>query len=189
MMIYRSYSDQKLIALLKEGDKAAFTEIYNRYKHLLQGHAYKKLGDFDEVKDVLQDLFTQLWLKRADISETTNLSGYLYIAVRNKVFNILAHRNITDSYIQSLQEFVREENYVTDLLVREKEFSAMINREIEALPPKMRVVFQLSRNSGLSHKEIAEQLDLSEQTVSKQITNALKILRGKLGVNFFILFL
>jgi len=187
-MNYSSYEDQTLIALLKEGDKAAFTEIYNRYKQLLQSHAYKKLGDFDEVKDVLQDLFTQLWQKRADIPETTNLSGYLYIAVRNKVFNLLAHRNINDNYIQSLQEFVREENYVTDLLVREKEFLAMINQEIDALPPKMRTVFRFSRNSGLSHKEIASQLNLSEQTVSKQITNALKILRTKLGAHFFMFF-
>jgi RNA polymerase sigma-70 factor (family 1) len=189
MAAYSTYTDQELVALLKGGDTLAFTEIYNRYKYLMQNHALKKLGDFDEVMDVLQDLFSQLWVKRELIPETTNLSGYLYIAVRNKIFNVLAHRSVNDRYVQSLQEFVGEENYTTDLLIREREFLAMINREIEALPSKMRAVFQLSRNSSLSHKEIAAQLNLSEQTVSKQITNALKILRTKLGVNFFILFL
>jgi RNA polymerase sigma-70 factor (ECF subfamily) len=189
MALYKTLSDQELLCLLKDGNKAAYTEIYTRYKSLLQNHAYKKLGDFEEVKDVLQELFTQLWVKRTELPETTNLSGYLYIAVRNKVFNIISHRNISSKYIQSLQEFIKEENYIIDLLIREKEFAEMIDREIDALPPKMREVFRLSRKAHLSHKEIAGKLDISEQTVSKQVTNALKILRVKLGAFFFVLFL
>jgi DNA-directed RNA polymerase specialized sigma24 family protein len=108
MALYKTLSDQELLCLLKDGNKAAYTEIYTRYKSLLQNHAYKKLGDFEEVKDVLQELFTQLWVKRTELPETTNLSGYLYIAVRNKVFNIISHRNISSKYIQSLQEFIKE---------------------------------------------------------------------------------
>jgi RNA polymerase sigma-70 factor (ECF subfamily) len=189
MAALKTYLDQELVALLRQGSEAAYTEIYNRYKNLLQNHAYKKLEDFDEVKDVLQELFTQLWVKREELPETTNLRGYLYITMRNKIFNIIAHRKVTSAYIQSLQEFIREENYITDLLVREKEFKAMIDKEIDALPAKMQKVFRLSRDSGLSHREIAEQLDISEQTVSKQISNAIKVLRVKLGAFFFMVFL
>ncbi len=182
-------SDAELIALLRNGDEAAFAEIYQRYYRLLQNHIYKRLGDLEETKDILQELFAQVWTKRAQLPETTNFAGYLYIIVRNKVFNTLAHQKISSKYIQSIQEFISEENYITDLVVREKEFRAMIDREIDALPEKMREVFRLSRDSGLSHKEIAEQLDISEHTVSNQVTNALKVLRVKLGAYFFMLLL
>jgi len=186
MLDYSILSNSDLTLLLKGGDKHAFTEIYVRYNQMLQNHAYKKLGNFEEVKDVLQDLFTQLWTKREELPDTINLSGYLYVAIRNKVFNILAHRSVTSKYIQSIQEFIEEDNYVTDLQLREKEFSDMIEREIDALPPKMQKVFRLSRKMYLSHKEIARELEISEQTVSKQITNALKILKVRLS-SFFVL--
>jgi len=186
MLDYSILSNSDLTLLLKGGDKHAFTEIYVRYNQMLQNHAYKKLGNFEEVKDVLQDLCTQLWTKREELPDTINLSGYLYVAIRNKVFNILAHRSVTSKYIQSIQEFIEEDNYVTDLQLREKEFSDMIEREIDALPPKMQKVFRLSRKMYLSHKEIARELEISEQTVSKQITNALKILKVRLS-SFFVL--
>jgi RNA polymerase sigma-70 factor (ECF subfamily) len=180
-------TDNELLILLKEGDKPAYTEIYNRYKTLLQSHGYKKLGDPEEVKDILQELFASLWTKREEIPATTNLSGYLYVAMRNKVFNLLSHKQIENRYVQSLQQFIDDGNYITDA-IREKEFASLIQIEINALPAKMKEVFILSRKDNLSHKEIALKLKISEQTVSKQITNALKILRIKLGTLFLLLY-
>jgi len=182
MTMYQNLNDQELISLLKEGDEIAYTEIYNRYKNLLQNHAYKKLDDFDEVKDVLQELFVNLWIKRAELPTTTNLSGYFYTAIRNRVFNIYAHKEVVSKHVQSLQTFIDEGHDCTDHQVREKELTLLIQTEIDALPVKMREVFELSRKSGFSHKEIANQLNISDQTVSKQITNALKILKVKLGI-------
>ncbi|HEY0272531.1 MAG TPA: sigma-70 family RNA polymerase sigma factor, partial [Chitinophaga sp.] len=76
-----------------------------------------------------------------------------------------------------------------DYRVREKQFMEMIEREIAALPPKMRVVFEMSRKSDYSHREIAAHLDIAEETVKKQIKNALKILRNRLGLALFIFLL
>jgi len=180
-------TDNELITLLKEGDKPAYTEIYNRYKTLLQSHGYRKLGDPEEVKDILQELFATLWTKREEIPVTTNLSGYLYTAMRNKVFNVLSHKQIEHKYVQSLQQFIDDGSYITNS-IREKEFELLIQKEINALPEKMKKVFLLSRKEHLSHKEISEKLTISEQTVSKQITNALKILRVKLGALHFLIY-
>ncbi len=72
--------------------------------------------------------------------------------------------------------------------VRENDLKAYIEKEIQALPPKMKQIFELSRKAHLSHKEIAEKLDTSENNVSTQITNALRILRTKIGIlGFFLL--
>lgn len=181
MHTYQNFSDQALILLLQQGNKEAYAEIYERYKNLLYNHAYKKLGNQEEVKDVLQELFTNLWNKRADIPVTMNLSGYLYAGIRNRILNLLSHKQVENKYIASLQQFIGEEAYTTDLAIREKEFAALIQKEIDQLPPKMREVFLLSRSAYLTHQEIAERLSISEQTVAKQVTNALRILRVRLG--------
>jgi RNA polymerase sigma-70 factor (family 1) len=187
MVDYSSYSDAELINLLKLGDQAAYVEIYDRYKVLLQQHAYKKLGDLDEVADILQELFIHLWDKKESLNLTTSLTGYLFTAVRNRIFNAYHKKQREASYLGSLQEFIDQGEYSTDLLLREREFTAIIDKEIQALPPRMREVFLLSRNEGLTHKQIAERLGTSEQTVTTQIRNSLKTLRVKLGLLFLML--
>lgn len=179
-------TDDVLISLLREGDEDAYTEIYNRYKWPLHAHAYKKLGDRDAANDVVQDLFTNLWLKREDVFLTTTLSAYLYTSIRNRVLNIIEHRVVESKYMDSLVEFVKDFVPPADHLVRQNELRAIIDKEISALPPKMREVFELSRKSNLTHKEIALQLSISEQTVTKQIKNALKILKIRLGLIVYI---
>jgi DNA-directed RNA polymerase specialized sigma24 family protein len=88
----------ELIALLKGGDEASYTEIYNRYKGILYQHAYRKLRNQDEVDDVIQELFTNLWIKRELLDFKTNLAGYLYVALRNKIINVIAHKQIQAVY-------------------------------------------------------------------------------------------
>lgn len=182
MSLYSIYSDQELASLLTRGDRIAFAEIYDRFKGLLFVHAYKRLNNQAEAEDVVHDLFSTLWNKREELIINTQLAGYLYTAVRNRIFKIIVHKQIESKYITSIQHSLNEGHNITDHLVRSKELAKIIEKEISALPPKMREIFILSRQQNLSHKEIAEKLSLSELTVSKQITNALKILRVRLGM-------
>jgi RNA polymerase sigma-70 factor (ECF subfamily) len=165
------------------GDRAAYTEIYKRYTGVLFAHAYHKLQDREEARDAVQELFAVLWSKRETISISSTLCGYLYSAVRNRVLNTILHKKIESGYISHLQKFTHQEA-ITDHLVREKELSLLIETEVAMLPSKMREIFELSRKSNLSHREIAHQLDISEKTVKNQVNNALKILRVKLGSLF-----
>jgi len=181
------FTDQELVALLNRGNQIAYTEIYNRYKLLMYTHVYKKLGNREEASDVIQELFTMLWKNHKTIHITSSLSGYLYTAARNSVLNIIEHRGVQSRYVDSLGQFAGSFVAITDHLIREKQMSALIEKEIAALPKKMREVFELSRKSHLSHREIAAQLDISEQTVTKQIKNALKILRTRLGSILFLI--
>jgi len=185
----KEISDSDLVLLLREDNKDAYTEIYNRYSWLLHTHAYKKLGDRDATNDLIQELFTSLWTKRKDIALVSTLSAYLYTAVRNRVLNIIEHKGVKSKYIDSLARFANAHVVDTDHLVREKQMMAIIEKEIAALPPKMREVFELSRKSHLSHKEIAAQLSISEETVKKQVKNALKVLRIRLGAVIYIFML
>ncbi|MCW3090834.1 MAG: polymerase subunit sigma-70 [Ferruginibacter sp.] len=189
MSIISILTDQELLQLLREDNRLAYAEIYDRYKGLLFIHAYKRLNNQEEAEDVIHDLFAVLWKKRAEITINTEVAGYLYTAVRNRIFKIIAHKQIESDYFASIKHSISEGYCITDHRVRSNELVKIIENEISALPPKMREIFILSRQKNLSHKEIAERLNISEQTVSKQITNALKTLRIRLGLVVYLFFL
>lgn len=189
MSTYQSYTDNDLVSLLKENDYAAYTEIYNRYSGLLYVHACKRLKDREAAKDLIQELFTSTWNNRYKLKIDTQLSSYLYTAVRYLVIKLISRKNLEENYFNSLKDTIENGRVVTDYLVREKQLTQIIEKEIDALPSKMRNIFFMSRRLHLSHREIANQLELSEATVKKQVNNALKILRIKLDTYQILLFL
>lgn len=189
MVVYSNLSDQELAGLLRQSDQRAFGELYTRYKGVLHGHAYKKLGNLEEARDLIQELFSTLWNRRDTLPDTHNLSGYLYTTLRNRILDFVAHQQVEHKYLRSLQNFITEANFITDRQVRERELTRLIEDAVNELPPKMREVFLMSRQAGKSHKEIAEELNISESTVKNHIKAALKVLRTKLGLLAYILFL
>lgn len=186
MLKYQKYTEQELSILLREGDSFAFTEVYDRFFSSLYLHALRRLQDSDEAQDAVQDLFLTLWNNR-EILEFSNLKNYLFTAVRNKVLNIIAHKDVRTRYALGIPQEVNIETAITDHRLRERLLTELIDKEISQLPEKMRQVFEMSRKQHLSHKEIATQLGLTEQSVRSHIKNALKILRGKLGYTVYLL--
>lgn len=187
MANYSTLPDHELLDLLKSGDIAAFTAVHDRYYGLLYSHAYKRLSQREEVKDILQELFAYLWNNRETI-QFTSLPAYLYTAARNRILNVYRHQKVRSDHVAAFQAYLGGPEPLADELLREKELIALVEKEVAALPPKMRQVFEMSRNLHLSHQEIADQLNLSPLTVRKQVNNSLKILRVKLGGYFFLLF-
>lgn len=177
-----SMRDQELLDLLKQDEEHAFKEIYERYFDVLYIHACRKLGNQEEARDVIQEVFAAIWDKRRDFSVTGSLPAYLFAAVRNRIINIYSRKRIESVYVESLQESIEEGFCQTDHLVRGNQLNSMIEMEIDALPSRMQEIFKLSRKEYFTHREIASELNLSEQTVRKQINNALKILRSKFGI-------
>jgi len=188
MGLYSNFSDTQLVDLIKSGDEIAFTEIHHRYYGILYSHAYRKLQNREEVKDVLQEVFTNIWNNRENQIYKTSFASYLYISVRNRILNVIRLHKMKMGYQMSLEGFIELGDNFTDSLLREHELIALIEKEVSALPKKMRLIFEMSRNHQLSHKEIAEELKISPATVKKQVNNALKTLRVKLGNSIFKLF-
>jgi RNA polymerase sigma-70 factor (family 1) len=161
MEAYCSYTNQELIDLLKTGDRVAFTEIFNRYNQLLYSHVFNKMRDDEAARDLVQDIFVVLWEKRESV-QNINLAGFLFTMSRNKILNLLSHHKIVTDHATSFHRYAQSATQMADDLIREKQLSAIIEAEIDALPPKMREIFKLSRFGYLSNKEIAAKLELSE---------------------------
>jgi len=187
MCDYTQCSDAELAALLRSGDDAAFKEIYQRYDKLLFLYAFSKLRNEEEAKDAVQDVF--LWvLKNKDVLILkTTLSGYLYKSTLNRVFDIFRHRDIVKKYIEAGDYFIETDTEETDYLIREKDIALLIEQEIASMPPRMKEIYKLKRKQYLSTKQIAEQLDISENTVSNHLKKASKHLKTKLGVVIYVL--
>lgn len=186
MPIYQNLSDNELVSFLRDGDAAAYTEIYDRYFELMFVFAYKKLQDEELAKDFVQDLFTKLWANAQDLKLEGNLAQYLYISLRSRIVDYFAHLKVQAKYVDFLAGFSEGRMVAqTDHLIRQKQLAAYIDMQIAQLPAKMREVFELSRKEHLSNREIAQRLGTSESSVSQHINGAVKILKTK--INFFLL--
>jgi RNA polymerase sigma-70 factor (family 1) len=181
-------SDNELLSLLREGNTLAYTEIYDRFNGLLYLFAYKRLRDREEAKDIIHELFLSLWANRENLPQAANLSAYLYTAVRNRVINNITHQKTVDRYIDSFQDYIYANNNNTDHLVRHNDLLQFIEKQIAGLPPKTRLVFEMSRKTNLTRKEIAAELHITEETVKSHMHGALKTLRLKLGALVIFVF-
>jgi RNA polymerase sigma-70 factor (family 1) len=181
-------NDCELLAMFQEGQRNAYEEIYHRYWALLFSHARRMLQSDEDAKDLVQDVFSVFWLDGPTLELQTTLSAYLYSIMRYKVFNLIDRKKVRSNYLSSLEEFIKKNEYSSEYRVREKQMEELIAKEVAALPPKMREIFELSRKANLNYREIAEKLNISDNTVKKQMSNALKILRSRLGIIFDLFF-
>ena len=179
--MYKSYSDSELFDLLKAGNRDAFAEIYERYWKVMYVHTLKMLGEKDDAQDIVQELFVNLWVKGNDIPFNTNLSGYLYVSARNKIINLIHQRSTRKNSLSFLALSTEAARNTTIEKIVEKELMSVVEKEIQNLPEKMQCIFNLSRKQHLSHKEIADQLSISDKTVKKQIGNAIRLIKPRLN--------
>ncbi len=183
-MILKSLPDEELLKLIKEENVDAFDLIYERYFPLLYIYSCKIISNEEEVKDVLQEIFLYLWSKDFHVKGT--FSSYIYSAVRYKLFDHIDKQKVRENYATSFQIFIDSNKSIADDIILERELEYLIEKEVRNLLKKMQEVFILSREGNKSYREIATYLNISDKTVKKQVSNALKILRTKLS--YFLLF-
>lgn len=183
-------SDEELLTSLNAGSSVAYRQIYDRYWQVLYRVARKMLQDQNSAKDVVQEVFTTLWMKASNQNISSPLAAYLYTMTRNRILDMVKHSKVENKYLASLRDFVELNRETPDRLYIEKELFDEIEKEIQRLPEKMRIVFELSRKQYKSNQEIAEELNISKKTVKNQISNALKVLKGKMGdsINIYLIF-
>ena len=163
-------------------DQGAFTSLYRRHWESLYVSTVRVIRSKEDAEDIIQEVFTSLWNRRQSLDITGSLAAYLQTSVKYKAISYI-ERNITRRhYLQALSKTAEMPLDVSpEVLLRVKEVQQLLQTVIANMPPKMRQVYQLSRQEQLSHKEIASRLGISEETVKKHIQNALQLLRSGMG--------
>lgn len=174
----QSPTEQMLLAALSRGDESALRQIFDRYYSLLLGNVYRIIPDEDSCQDLVQEVFVELWRKRAELDIHTSLQAYLRRAAVNRALNFLKTQRRVQ--LQEPDQWGAEaDTSETDIgrLEKQESLEAALHRAIGLLPEKCRMVFSLSRFEQMSHREIATQLGISVKTIENQITKAMKLLR------------
>lgn len=178
MEYYSSLSEEQLFVLIKQNDQHAFAALYNRNWHDTLSYVNRAIGSIDVAQDIVQDIFISIWRRREVIEITTTFRAYLFKSARNLSIRHISTAGVQSQQLQLLADQMRAAELVVFDSLELDELEASVDRAIEKLPPKMREVFTLSRNENKSYREIAVMLGISETTVKKQISNALKSIRS-----------
>ncbi|MFT4565489.1 MAG: RNA polymerase sigma-70 factor (family 1) [Saprospiraceae bacterium] len=166
-----------ILQSLKDGNRAAFDKIFRSYYKYLFTIAFTYLKDEHRAKDIIQDVFLDLWNRREKIEIEYSIKYFLRRAVINGSMAALRKTNRISYDITPITENVAVDDNDT---LAYKEMSQIVKDAIISLPDKCQQVYCLSRDEGLSHKEIAQRLNISTKTIENHITKALKIIRIEL---------
>lgn len=169
--------DQKIMLAIKAGDESSFEEVYNRFWEPLFVSARKVLGDEESARDIIQEVFLDLWNRREKIN-IHNLGGYLYQSVKYQVARKLKDRKLTDLQITVVDQLSLD-NLDTEQTVNLAQLNETLQRSLQKLPTRCKQIFELSRFENMSNKEIAEKLNISVSTVENQINKALSVLKSE----------
>jgi RNA polymerase sigma-70 factor (ECF subfamily) len=175
-------TSKEILLKIIDGDKTSFERVYRFYYPRINNFAWQYLLDSEASKNIVQDVFTELWDKRDTLKKDTNLNAWLFTVTKNKSLKAISHyksqRNY-DNYIKSRElevNFKALAEFDTSTLVFE-ELQSQIKVALEKLTPACRKVFEMSRFEDKKNREIATELSLSIKTVEAQISKALRSLK------------
>ncbi len=160
----------------------ALSVLYRRYWDKLLSVAYHRLDDIEDAKEIVQDIFFKLWERRAELQLKYTLSTYLAVAVKYRVINLLDQRGRKRQKEDRLVNYADTSSPSPEEYVLEQELRERIEASIARLPEKCRIVFKKNREEGMTAKEIAKELNISERTVEAHIYKALKDIQSDLNI-------
>lgn len=176
-----------LIGRIKQNDQNAFKEIYNTYFEKVYSFTRLYLISSIDVSDIVQEVFVKLWENREHLDESKSLNGFLFILTRNTIFNF-SRKNYNKNLIKITAAEALEDTFASiEDQIETSDLEEYINQLISLLPPRQQEVFILSRKKMLKNKEIADQLDITEKAVERNISFAIKFIKKHLKL--YILFL
>jgi len=175
---YSSIDNRQLLQQIAEGDEKAFTELFRRHRAKLYDYLFAVTKSREIAEELLLDVFMKIWFGRELAPQIQHVDAFLQKVAHNKAINFLT----TAARRKHLQQLVAYElarvvdNTIEDRLA-EKEYQQLLHEALGQLTPQKRLIFTMSRSQGLSHEEIARELQLSRQTVKNHMTEALKTIR------------
>lgn len=175
-----NYSNNKiLVTQLKKGNEDAFAYLMDSYYNKLCVYAKSLCRDVFLAEDIVQNVLIRIWEQRQRLKDTFPINSYLYQSVYNEFINQYRKKTallaLQEDYIKTLNTILKEED--TSQL---NKLIALVEQEIQTLPPKCKEIFIMGKKEGLTYGEISEHLNISFRTVENQMSKAFSILRDKL---------
>lgn len=182
---FQMMDDKDILSQFSSNDKQALEQLFSKYYRALSIYALKFIDDVQAAEDLVQEFFVRFWEEKKYLHVKGSLKNYLFTSIRNRSFNYLeSFHHAKKDYIDNLKEVFTFEQFTDDELAEKKE---KLNKEISELPEKMQEVLKMIVFENKKYKEVAEELDVSLNTVKTQYSRALKKLRSSLDIIVLIL--
>lgn len=178
----------KIKAFPEQKERVRFEDVYLSYFSKMKYFAKEYVISEEDAENIVQDVFVELWENKEMLNMHMNLIAYLFTTIKNKCLNHLRHKLVVQDTASKLQE-----EYTISLrmnldslevfdnnLFSDHDIEKIISRALDALPEKCRAIFIMSKIEGKKHNEIAQELNISINTVGSQIGIAYKKLRTEL---------
>ncbi|WP_126970303.1 RNA polymerase sigma factor [Gynurincola endophyticus] len=179
-MLNKESTDQEIWEEITCGSLKAFNLLFDRYWDTLYTTAYSYLNDQDACVSVVQDIFTNIWIKRKTLS-IEFVGQYLKTAARYHIYKeIKKLKSVKVVYSTTIERSHEDDNNAGEHKLIGQDLESWLDLQLSDLPTRCQEIFRLSRKEGFKNEEIAEQLGISKRTVENQITMALQHIRKNL---------
>ncbi|WP_090609392.1 RNA polymerase sigma-70 factor [Parapedobacter koreensis] len=173
--------DSRLLIALQNGDTDAFDSIYHRMAGKLLQYIHSRIHNKEYSEEMVQEIFVSLWVRRQEIDIHSSIDAYLYAAAKYQLLSYIRAENVRHKYAEHFAIFASMQSENTEELINLTDLKTAIEEHVSQLPPKCQQVFRLSRYSGKTIPEIAQEMSISTRTVENYITQALRHLRQALS--------
>lgn len=161
----------------KAGDSVAFTSLYRYTWQKLYQLAFRKTQDEEEAKDIVQDIYIQLWQKKENIHIQGSVEAYLYSMTKYELVRRMQRSLKDEAHRFDYRQLIDTLTHADDQQLFAEELEAQLKKEVDALPTKQQHIYRLHQEDNLSTEEIAQELGLAEQTVKNQLGHAKRKIR------------
>src|ERR1044072_7930141 len=155
-----------------------FADLFKRHEYRLHTLVLKLTRSNQYARDIIQEVFLKLWEHRSQIHTIQNVEAWLYRLTENKVIDFLrkaaADHRLKEAIWKNRPHPLNE----TENNVVAREYSRIIQKAVDQLPPQRKLIYYLNREKGLNYQEIANELAISKHTVKNQLSNALQFIRS-----------
>ena len=172
------YSEHELLRLLAQNDEAAFAILFNNYRNKIYSIAFELTESTVIAEEIVQDTFLKVWLRRETFGEVTHFKAYLFTITRNYVFSALKsiarRQNLERMAVQDIPIFYSD----TENQLVQKQYEEILKRAVDCLPAKQKQVYILVKEKGYKRNEVADELQLSSETVKTHLAQAMRTIRA-----------
>jgi len=180
-------SNKELLLLIQKDNKIAFYNLYERYCRRLHGFVLRYIKQEEDAEEIVQEVFVKIWESRNKIDAYSSFEAFLFTIAYNTTISLLRKRTNEKKYlehIKSLQQFSNSPNLIDEVYFNE--LNDRVQSLLNELTVRQKEIFQLSREEGLTHDEIAKKLDISVNTVKKHMANTLAFLKQQIDSSMTI---
>lgn len=169
---HQPYEEREILQRIAKGDEAAFRQLVHQFTPLLAPYILKFTKSKERTQEIVQDVFTQMWLSRESLSQVNNFRRYLYVASRNHALNAIRSMMREEKrhlkWLQDQPSGVAENNSAPDY----SPYIGLVEEAVQQLPEQQKKVWDLCRVQGKKYQEVAAETGLSRETVKKYLQYA-----------------